>query len=82
VRDPPQHHQDRAEHEEPDADYERRAEPEPRVAGLRVLGLGEVVAGASAAIESNRMFSLTIVSPTYHTIDSAPMRIVETCGVR
>ena len=28
------------------------------------------------------MFSLTIVSPTYQAIDSAPMRIVETCGVR
>ena len=28
------------------------------------------------------MFSLTIVSPTYQTIDSAPIRMVETCGVR
>jgi hypothetical protein len=28
------------------------------------------------------MFSLTIVSPTYQTIDRTPMRIVDTCGVR
>ena len=27
------------------------------------------------------MFSLTIVSPTYQTIDRTPIRIVETCGV-
>ncbi len=27
------------------------------------------------------MFSLTIVSPTYHVIDSTPKSIVATCGV-
>src|SRR3954469_20286859 len=40
----PDHHQDHAEQQEADADDQRRAEPEPRVAGGRVLRLGEVLA--------------------------------------
>ena len=33
-------------------------------------------------MESNRMFSLTMVSPTYQTMDRIPIQIVDTDGVR
>src|SRR5262245_32261777 len=42
VRPPLQQHQDEAEREEDDRDHERRADPEPRVAGLGVGRVCEV----------------------------------------